>query len=141
MRSSLKLLVCALSAGVFSTPSIANNSPYDFSYRVAVQGSEELRPSMVFNDGKDTYVEIDEKVSIGTGDKTTVLRSGPYYVVRGLNEVITLTSGSSKTTIYYEPQQSPSITKSHVIDPATIAPQPRMQPSYPVTTTPQLTHQ
>lgn len=108
MRTELKTLaLCiALTAAVPSVAMAAteneSNAPFDFSYRVA--GASALRPTIVFNDNRDTYIELDADVTISVPGGAYSFRQGPYYVVRGIPSEIVLRGKREQVAITYEPR-------------------------------------
>lgn len=91
-------LSCALAAA--AVPASGGNAPYDFSYRVT--GSTSVRPSLVFNDGQDTYIQpLDPNAPVQVvGAKYA--RQGPYIVVFGLPKEFALVSKSLRADIIHQ---------------------------------------
>ncbi|NMG28359.1 TrbG/VirB9 family P-type conjugative transfer protein [Aromatoleum evansii] len=123
MRTELKTLAfcLALTAAVPQVATAAtengSNAPFDFSYRVA--GASALRPTIVFNDNRDTYIELDADVTISVPGGAYSFRQGPYYVVRGIPAEIVLRGKREQVAITYEPhvptvpvQVAPAISAS-----------------------------
>ncbi|MCK9985448.1 MAG: hypothetical protein AzoDbin1_01920 [Azoarcus sp.] len=107
MRPELKSLALSFALAVVAPQAIAatengGNAPFDFSYRVA--GAPELRPTLVFNDGRDTYIELDRDVTISVPGGANAFRQGPYYVVRGLQPEIVLRAKREHVAITFEPR-------------------------------------
>lgn len=76
------------------------NAPFDFSYNVT--GKSSLKPSLVFNDGTDTYIQL----TPGAGPMTAVgaqsSQQGPYLVIKGLPTEFSLRDAKRQTiTIQY----------------------------------------
>jgi len=74
---SLLMIFCAT---VFAQ----NNNPLDFGYEVI--GPPQFRPSAVFNDGKDTFIQTRSDNDLDIKALTGVERRGIYLVVPGLPE-------------------------------------------------------
>lgn len=68
--------------------SSAATSPLDFSYRTS--GVAAVRPSLVFNDGEDTYIQPSGRTKIVWLKGGEAERSGPYVIVKGLPQKIEL---------------------------------------------------
>lgn len=107
MRPELKSLALSFALAVAAPQTIAatengGNAPFDFSYRVA--GAPKLRPTLVFNDGRDTYIELDHDVTISVPGGANAFRQGPYYVIRGLQPEIVLRAKREHVAITYEPR-------------------------------------
>lgn len=109
MRKHLKtralcyMVAAALPCAAQSATENGGTEPFDFSYRVT--GAPALRPHLVFNDGRDTYIEIDANVSVSIPGGGRAVQQGPYYVVRGLQSRIILANKSGRVEITYEPRQ------------------------------------
>lgn len=121
MRPELKSLALSLALAVTAPQALAatengGNAPFDFSYRIA--GAPELRPTLVFNDGRDTYIELDRDVTISVPGGANAFRQGPYYVVRGLQPEIVLRAKRDHIAITYEPRPPISSTPTAAV-PAT----------------------
>lgn len=81
--------LCAILAGLAIT-SQAKDAPMDFQYRI--EGDSTLRPVLVFNDGRDTFIQPqagDDSIRVN-GERPTV--EGPYWVIRGISPEIKITS-------------------------------------------------
>lgn len=109
MRKHLKtralccIVAAALPCAAQSATENGGTEPFDFSYRVT--GAPTLRPHLVFNDGRDTYIELDGNVSVSIPGGGSAVQQGPYYVVRGLHPRIVLGNKSGRVEITYEPRQ------------------------------------
>lgn len=97
------MVAAALPCAAQSATENGGTEPFDFSYRVT--GAPALRPHLVFNDGRDTYIEIDANVSVSIPGGGRAVQQGPYYVVRGLQSRIILANKSGRVEITYEPRQ------------------------------------
>jgi hypothetical protein len=83
--------------------SASKSAPLDFNYRVS--GATEVRPSLVFNDGNDTYIQPSGKTRIVwvKGGGASVERSGAYFVVSGTPQKIELVDENNDTaTVSYQ---------------------------------------
>ena len=96
------LRVAILSAVVMTAGAAfaQQNAPFDFSYNV--MGKASLKPSLIFNDGADTYIQL----APGSGPMTTVgaqsSQQGPYLVIKGLPSEFSLRDSKRQTiTIQY----------------------------------------
>lgn len=78
---------------LFSSFSYAADAPLNFNYTAT--GHNGIRPSLIFNDGKDTYIQPTEFQSI-YGD---LERVGPYYVKRGLPETFDVSIDGQRVSI------------------------------------------
>jgi hypothetical protein len=67
---------------------------FDFDY--AINGDPQSRPSLVFNDGANTYVQPRQGTSLTVAG---AVRSGPYWMVAGLPEQIRATGAGAKSDV------------------------------------------
>jgi len=84
----MKKLFAALTIVGLHTAACAGSAPLDFSYRVTGQG--EMKPLLVFNDGVDTFIQPQDGLTGAVVNGAQPTRQGPYYVVRGLAQVVTI---------------------------------------------------
>ncbi|MCA3175456.1 MAG: hypothetical protein ING36_07955 [Burkholderiales bacterium] len=121
---SLLMIFCAT---VFAQ----NNNPLDFGYEVI--GPPQFRPSAVFNDGKDTFIQTRSDNDLDTKALTGVERRGIYLVVPGLPERVNfrLAVGESieiRRLRSVKPNQVPSSEKQESVTHATEKPAPAKLP-------------
>lgn len=122
------VIATAAAASVLSAH--AGSAPFDFGYRVT--GSPTVRPSLVFNDGKDTYIQpIDPSAPLRVLGADSA-RQGPYIVVLGIPKEFALVSKSLRANITHEsafqPQVNPDAVPAGdvgaVAAPRKVAPEP-----------------
>lgn len=89
---TLKTLLVA--AGLVGAINVAlATAPLDFNYRVT--GANSVRPTLVFNDGRDIFIEIADNADVRVvGAKST--RQGPYLVVMGMPREFALVNGAQE---------------------------------------------
>ena len=99
-----KTIVALALAGLLSTAN-AGSQPLDFSYRVT--GAVEIKPLLVFNDGTDTFIQPQEGSAGIRVNGAEPVRQGPYYVIRGIANSITMSSSKKGSiTIAYSGKNS-----------------------------------
>lgn len=77
------IAVCLALVGGSAAAKPGGSDPLDFSYRIS--GDQKIRPTLVFNDGVDTYVQPSLEADSDTTIKGAEFeRQGPYMVIRGL---------------------------------------------------------
>ncbi len=77
------------------------NQPFDFSY--SVSGSSQLRPSLIFNDGRDIYIQPSNPSAPIRAEGAKSSRQGPYLVIEGLPDSFVLVgAGRDRATVRYE---------------------------------------
>lgn len=84
----------------FSAAANAAENALDFAYRVT--GTAANRPLLVFNDGKDTYVQPNPSAGNMKFVGVNVERQGPYYVIRGLSNDFTMSIGKTSVSVTYQ---------------------------------------
>ena len=72
--------------------------PLEFSYRIS--GGQKVRPTLVFNDGSDTFIqphpETDSEITIKGAEYE---RQGPYLVIRGVVDEFRIVSKKNGVAI------------------------------------------
>ncbi|MGF6440599.1 hypothetical protein [Paraburkholderia youngii] len=111
LQSPLKARVLAKAAIVFAMAVVAHGAlaagPLDFGY--AVDGPPTVRPTLVFNDGQDTYIQP------ASGIPTTVkgaVQDGPYLRVSGMPSAISVRAGRYSMTATHTAPPAPAVESS-----------------------------
>lgn len=86
------LSVALMTAGVAFAQ---QNAPFDFSYNV--MGKPSLKPSLIFNDGADTYIQLSPDVGHMTVVGAQSSQQGPYLVIKGLPSEFSLRDSKRQT--------------------------------------------
>lgn len=88
------IAVCVSMIGGGAEAKSTNSDPLDFDYRVA--GDQKIRPTLVFNDGVDTYVQTNIDAEGDVSIKGVEFeKQGPYLVIRGVVQKFTVFSKKS----------------------------------------------
>lgn len=117
-HQSTFLRAIALCMTLSSAGAIAQqNQPFDFSY--SVSGSTTLRPSLIFNDGRDIYIQPSNPTAPFRVEGAKSTRQGPYVVVEGLPEAFVLVgAGKDRATVRYQGVSTPPAQMNVVATPA-----------------------
>ena len=94
-----KIAITLLAAAITVTAQAANPLSFDFM----VTGSSLLRPTLVFHDGQNTYIQPPDNVSSSAivVKDAKAERYGPYIMVRGIPKTFSLSSKAELVTITY----------------------------------------
>lgn len=111
LQSFLKARPLAKAAVVFAMTVAAEGAlaagPLDFDY--AVDGPPTVRPTLVFNDGQNTYIQP------ASGIPTTVkgaVQDGPYLRIAGLPDTIAVKAGRYAMTASHTAPPAPAVESS-----------------------------
>ena len=111
LQSFQKARPLAKAAVVFAMTVVAKGAlaagPLDFGY--AVDGPPTVRPTLVFNDGQDTYIQP------ASGIPTTVkgaVQDGPYLRVPGLPSSVQVKAGRYSMTATHTAPPAPAVESS-----------------------------
>lgn len=92
----------------FSAIANAADTPLNFDY--VATGANGVRPSLIFNDGTDTFIQPLNGQSI-SGD---LIKAGPYFVLKGLPNEFSILINSQ--TVYIKKQTRSTPSKIQPID-------------------------
>lgn len=108
------------------------NQPFDFSY--SVSGSTALRPSLIFNDGRDIYIQPSNPTAPIRVEGAKSSRQGPYVVIEGLPDSFVLVgAGKDRATVRYQGVSTPEVQVNPiaVADPQVAKPTPAVAATQP----------
>lgn len=101
MNSMSKVMFSVIATACIAMPVFASD-PLSFDFMVT--GSPELRPTLVFHDGQNTYLQpsssADSQSMSISGGKAE--RYGPYIMVHGIPKTLTLSAKKGLVTITYQ---------------------------------------